>query len=177
MIGYNKAYLLSIGALLDEAKFSFVPQDAVMRATFYSVITGSIETRLYDRELVSFLFIYYVISKKNTFKYTTKSFTEIIEGLVIHELNRGLYDQRSRKSMLMLPGIVPAFISDSLNRVGKDDFVGALCNFLIYHDKDLEEIVIGNKRLKNMLSDKSIFKQKFTDFGELLYGSDNNWAK
>ena len=177
MIGYNKEFLLSTGALLDDAKFSFVPQDAVLRATFYSVITGSIESRSYDRELVSFLFVYYIISKRNTFKYATKSFTEIIEGVVIHELNRGLYDQRSRKAMLMLPGLVPAFISDSLNRIGKDDFVGALCNFLIYHDKDLEEIVIGRSRLKSMLSDKTVFKQKFTDFGELLYGSDNNGSK
>lgn len=176
MIGYASEEILEILDMLDEKKISFVPQKPITRATFYSVLAGSMDDRSLDSEVFSYLFILYLMSKKNTYKHSMSDFRFIFNEDIVHELNRALYDQKSRKAMLMLPGVVPAFISDALKRIGNDDFIGALCNFLIYYNKDFSDFLISSERIDKMAVDKGIYKQKFTDFGELRYGADNNWA-
>ena len=177
MIGYSKDKMTNLVEILDELKFSYVPNDMVTSATFYSVIVGSTEGRQYDREVFSFLFVHYMASKRNSVKFATSSFLEIFEKDVVHSLNRGLFDQRQRKHMLMQPGLVPVVVSDSLQRIGKNDYIGAICNLAIYHDKDIEDMLLDEDGLRKMIQDKQVFKSKFTDFGEVKYGADNIWSK
>ncbi len=176
MIGYNKNELMSKISLLDELPAPLAPHITVARATFYSMLAGSVDNRVYDREMFTFLFMMHMLSRRNTYKHASSKFSEIFTNETIHELNRALYDQRSRVSMLKQDGLVPAFISDAIKRVGKDDFVGALSNIALYYNIDIDKFLIDSDRIKKMIRDNKIYKQKVTDFGEMCYGSDNNWA-
>ena len=177
MIGYKKEALIGIGELLDELKYSFAPSKMVVDATFYSVITGSIETRLYDKAMFSYLMFLLVVSKKDTYKFSSSTFVEIIEADIIHRMNRGLFEQKQRKNLLLQQGPVPVVVSDALNKIGKDDHIGALCNFMIFHQLDLSEMLLDKEVLTKMLQDKSVFKNSYVDFGEMKYGFDNIWTR
>ena len=167
MVGYTLDRLKKVAKILDDIRFSYIPNKQMLRASYYSIVSGSSVDRSLDREIVTFLLVLYIASKKDTVKHHNDSFLGIIEKDVVHGLNRGYYNQRSKKSMLMLDGVVKAFISKSLDSIGKDEYMEVLTNYSIYHNQDLDDMLIDDDSLKEMLLNKSLFRKRFVSYEDL----------
>ena len=175
MVGYNKTTLIDTATGIDGSKLELSISRQKIVASFYKImICDSDDLETYKDDIVTILFIMYILHEQKTPKNEDKSPGYIAENTATHSMNRALYDQNSLRRALDRPSDVPVIQLLSMKSISEGNLAAPIAMIMIYFNKDFQDIIVSTNKIKYYIGKlPKMFSKPFISMEDIIYASNN----
>ena len=173
IVGYSKSTMNSFAVEVDMIHEVKDMSRIQIISSFYKIMIGDIDDLdTYSSEVVSVLLLLNLIYKSKQKSRNRASFQDTTKDIVFSAMNRGLYEQGSKASILRASNLEPAIMNMSMRSIADSKFEEVVCHLMIRNGKDLEEMLVSARKLKNIMLENRLNKKTFIDLEDIKNATD-----
>lgn len=174
MVGYNLKVMMDFAAEYDAIKTKTDITKIAITGSFYKLFSGDFEKFNNNvQDIFSILFMMLIMLKKKNPKYERKSASWIAKEVLSHEFNRALYNQKSEYKAMQRPEKDPLVYLMAIDAIGKSDYTKAISLMMIYTNKDFQDIIVSNEKIRYYLQKNLLMEGSFITIEDIANDNKN----
>lgn len=168
MVGYSEDVINDFAVKVDAITQLRSVSQMKATGTFYKLMLGTKDEIIeFAPEIVSIILAMALASKSSIGRFYGKPFQEIAKKAIIPRLNRGLYGQQSIVNLLRTDSPDEKINILGAAAISVDDPERAIALIMILVGKDLEELLISDRDIKELLVDKKLLSKTFISIEDI----------